>query len=177
MLTDAIVENFGRSTLQFYAKKGLFTRYENLEMLAAAIGVERKLLQEEFERYDGQSDPFGKTYFPAPLLPDTVYWEALVTPCVHYTMGGVKINQDAAVLDKNNKATPGKYSSSIGKKLACVNNCHLILGLFAAGEVTGGVHGKNRLAGSSLLECVVFGRTAGLNAARHALKTLRAVHA
>lgn len=110
VLTDAMVESFGRSTLQFYAKKGLFTRYENLEMLAEAIGANRKLLLEEFERYDKQqqSDFFGKTYFPAPLLPDTVYWKALVTPCVHYTMGGVEINQEAEVLNKNKQPIPGK---------------------------------------------------------------------
>jgi succinate dehydrogenase/fumarate reductase flavoprotein subunit len=44
-------------------------------------------------------------------------------------------------------------------------NKYKLLGFFAAGEVTGGVHGGNRLAGNSLLECVVFGRIAGRNAA------------
>ncbi|SMN18179.1 similar to Saccharomyces cerevisiae YEL047C FRD1 Soluble fumarate reductase, required with isoenzyme Osm1p for anaerobic growth [Maudiozyma saulgeensis] len=64
-----------------------------------------------------------------------------VTPVVHFTMGGAKINTDSEVVNKE------------GKPLA--------KGLYAAGEVSGGVHGANRLGGSSLLECVVFGRTAG----------------
>lgn len=64
-----------------------------------------------------------------------------VTPVVHFTMGGAKINTEAEVVNKE------------GKPLA--------KGLYAAGEVSGGVHGANRLGGSSLLECVVFGRTAG----------------
>jgi succinate dehydrogenase/fumarate reductase flavoprotein subunit len=69
-----------------------------------------------------------------------------VTPANHYTMGGVKINKDAQVIAEDD-----------GEPFN---------GLYAAGEVTGGVHGKNRLAGNSLLECVVFGRIAGQNAAK-----------
>jgi fumarate reductase flavoprotein subunit len=65
---------------------------------------------------------------------------ALITPAIHYTMGGLKFNSKTQVI--NVKGEP-------------------IKGLFAAGEVTGGLHGKNRLAGNSLLECVVFGRIAG----------------
>jgi len=66
-------------------------------------------------------------------------------------MGGVKIDTDSAILDKNDKAIPG---------------------LFAAGEICGGVHGKNRLGGSSLLGCVVFGRVAGDSASRYLLSQL-----
>ncbi|KAG0658239.1 fumarate reductase [Maudiozyma exigua] len=69
-----------------------------------------------------------------------------VTPVVHFTMGGAKINTEAEVVNKE------------GKPLA--------KGLYAAGEVSGGVHGANRLGGSSLLECVVFGRTAGNSIAK-----------
>lgn len=63
-----------------------------------------------------------------------------VTPVVHFTMGGARINVKAQVIGKNDE--------------------RLLKGLYAAGEVSGGVHGANRLGGSSLLECVVFGRTA-----------------
>lgn len=66
---------------------------------------------------------------------------------LHYSMGGMQINGKTQVL----KETGGELLP--------------IPGLFGAGEVTGGVHGENRLAGNSLLECVVFGRIAGLNAA------------
>ncbi|KAG1217310.1 hypothetical protein G6F68_021758 [Rhizopus microsporus] len=63
-------------------------------------------------------------------------------------MGGLNMNVNASILAQDGKTT--------------------IQGLYGAGEVTGGVHGRNRLAGNSLLECVVFGRTAGRNAAIYA---------
>jgi succinate dehydrogenase/fumarate reductase flavoprotein subunit len=63
-----------------------------------------------------------------------------MTPVLHYTMGGLEIDPESRVLDGSGKP---------------------IAGLFAAGEVAGGVHGANRLGGSSLLGCVVFGRVSG----------------
>lgn len=68
----------------------------------------------------------------------------IVTPAVHYTMGGVAINTQCQMLRSDGLPIPG---------------------LFGAGEVTGGLHGNNRLGGNSLLECVVFGRIAGRAAA------------
>ena len=74
-------------------------------------------------------------------------------------MGGIKINAAAEVLFNadNIMHDVARHDSSLFKP---------VLGLYAAGEVTGGVHGKNRLAGNSLLECVVFGRIAGKRAAQ-----------
>jgi succinate dehydrogenase/fumarate reductase flavoprotein subunit len=72
--------------------------------------------------------------------PESIVYVGRVTPAVHFTMGGVVIDEHARVVDGNGE---------------------VIKGLWAAGEVTGGVHGENRLGGSSLLECVVFGRRAG----------------
>jgi len=76
-----------------------------------------------------------------------------VTPITHFTMGGVAFNTKAQVLasdyDEEEKPIPG---------------------LWAAGEITGGIHGDNRLGGSSLLECVVFGRIAGEEAAEAAMR-------
>jgi len=73
---------------------------------------------------------------------------ALMTPVLHYTMGGVEIDDASRVLDTSGKVIPG---------------------LFACGEVAGGVHGANRLGGSSLLGCVVFGRVSGDSAASYLL--------
>ncbi|GMH65377.1 hypothetical protein TL16_g04186 [Triparma laevis f. inornata] len=74
-------------------------------------------------------------------LPKTgTYYVGLVQPVLHYTMGGLAVNSDGHVLDKEGSVIPG---------------------LLAAGEVMGGVHGENRLGGSSLLDCVVFGLRAG----------------
>ncbi|MGL5645346.1 FAD-binding protein, partial [Cetobacterium sp.] len=68
-----------------------------------------------------------------------------VSPAIHHTMGGVRINENAEVLDKN------------GDK---------IQGLYAAGEITGGVHGGNRIGGNAVTDIIVFGKIAGENAAK-----------
>ncbi|KAI9478426.1 MAG: FAD binding domain-containing protein [Benjaminiella poitrasii] len=153
VLTDDAVEDFGKSTLGFYASKGFFTQAEGIDNLAKVIDVDAKQLEQSFKEYDQyvgseKPDSTGKTFFPGPLSGPTTYWVALTTPVVHYTMGGLNMNTDAAILGDDETT--------------------VIPGLYGAGEVTGGVHGHNRLAGNSLLECVVFGRTAGRNAALYA---------
>lgn len=87
---------------------------------------------------------------------DDFFHVAIMTPVLHYTMGGLEVDPESRVLDNQGKSIPG---------------------LFAAGEVAGGVHGANRLGGSSLLGCVVFGRVAGDSAAAYLLQaTSAAVH-
>ena len=76
---------------------------------------------------------------------------AIMTPVLHYTMGGLEIDEESRVVSKEGKPIPG---------------------LFAAGEVAGGVHGANRLGGSSLLGCVVFGRVSGDSAAAYLLQRI-----
>ena len=71
------------------------------------------------------------------LFPKHVVFIGKVVPCTHYTMGGVATNEAGRVIDEKGNS---------------------ILNIFAAGEVTGGIHGQNRLGGNSLLECVVFGK-------------------
>merc|ERR550514_353148 len=91
-------------------------------------------------------DKFGKTFFPnAPLSMEDCFNIAVVTPVIHYSMGGLEIDQNSNVVD-----TRGR----------------VIQGLYAAGEVAAGAHGEVRLAGNALLECVVFGRVAGKVAAK-----------
>lgn len=99
-----------------------------------------------------EQDPFGKKVFPSSFAgvgtnDEEPLWVARITPALHYTMGGLKITEYGRVLRVDEEEVPG---------------------LFAAGEATGGVHGANRLGGNSLLDCVVFGRLAGENAAMHA---------
>merc|ERR1712139_670454 len=67
------------------------------------------------------------------------FYVAIITPTIHYCMGGLEVTADAEVVSKSG----------------------VIPGLYAAGEIAGGVHGNNRLGGNSLLDCVVFGRVAG----------------
>merc|ERR1712137_1220236 len=76
---------------------------------------------------------------------DDAFHVAIVTPVIHYCMGGLKIDEDSRVLGAGDK---------------------VIGGLYCGGEAAGGVHGSNRLGGNSLLDCVVFGRVSGRSAAR-----------
>jgi succinate dehydrogenase/fumarate reductase flavoprotein subunit len=92
-----------------------------------------------------RADEFGKKTFPNPTFTAASsgpFYLGLVTPTLHYCMGGLHIDNSAHVLS----AGPGHAP---------------IPGLYAAGEVVGGIHGNNRLAGNALTECVVFGRIAG----------------
>ncbi|CBZ23698.1 flavoprotein subunit-like protein [Leishmania mexicana MHOM/GT/2001/U1103] len=101
----------------------------------------------------GTPDQFGKTVFRNvdAFSMDGPLYVACIAPVVHYTMGGVHVNERAEVLDaKTKKPIPG---------------------LYCAGEAAGGVHGKNRLGGNSLLDCVVYGRVAGEAATKYLLAT------
>merc|ERR1711975_130028 len=102
-----------------------------------------------YEAYGGgkSHDVWGKKFFHnLPLDANDSFHVAVVTPVIHYCMGGLKMNPDAEILNASDAVIPG---------------------LYAAGEAMGGVHGNNRLGGNSLLDCVVFGRVSGRSAARH----------
>ncbi|RLN63287.1 hypothetical protein BBJ28_00006379 [Nothophytophthora sp. Chile5] len=131
------------STTQSVAEAAAFCHFEDPEALL-------KVLNEYVEFASGaKPDPFGKQTFPFPIehiaSVDTPMEISImeVAPTVHYCMGGVKINDNTQVLHSNGKP---------------------VAGLFAAGEVSGGLHGANRLGGNSLAECVVFGRVAAQQA-------------
>lgn len=95
--------------------------------------------------------PDGKDRFEnTPFDPTDEYYVGIVTPLLHYTMGGLKITEYSEVVDKKGKIIPG---------------------FFAGGECAGGVHNKNRLAGNSLVDCVVYGRTAGKSACKFVQQT------
>jgi succinate dehydrogenase/fumarate reductase flavoprotein subunit len=99
---------------------------------------------EEFNKaVDAGNDPFGRTLFNQKI--DTVpFYAAKRVPTVHHTMGGIQINMKSEVLNAEG---------------------NVILGLYAAGEVTGGIHGANRLGGNALADINTFDRIAGKNAA------------
>ncbi|KAJ2892153.1 uncharacterized protein MKZ38_010186 [Zalerion maritima] len=134
-----------------YSGRGLMRKMTGKE-LAKEIGCTPDHLQQSFKTYnsiaDGkQKDPWGKKFFHnLPLDIDDDFHVALMEPVLHFTMGGIEINDKAQVLNSEKKAFDG---------------------LFACGEVAGGVHGANRLGGSSLLGCVVYGRVAGDTASNY----------
>ena len=139
------------SVIQGYIKKGYTVEGQTYEELAEAMGVDSAAFAETMSNWNGyveaKNDPdFGRTSFANPL--DTApYYAIKVTAGVHHTMGGLKIDTNTEVLDTNGNAIPG---------------------LFAAGEITGGVHGANRLGGNAVADFTVFGRIAGKAASDYA---------
>merc|ERR1712127_48933 len=159
-----------------YTGRGVMKFYENGAALAKDMGVELSVLEKTHdEHYQAakktEKDPDGGSY---PAYPSGKSWDAasgktgsgkkfyhniiqgsavknepfyvaIITPVIHYCMGGLEIDVNSAVVNANGASIPG---------------------LYAAGEVAGGIHGNNRLGGNSLLDCVVFGRVAGAHAAK-----------
>ncbi|KAG5491957.1 hypothetical protein GH5_00853 [Leishmania sp. Ghana 2012 LV757] len=159
VLSEEAAKLFGKNSLTYYWKsQGLFTRVDDMKALASLIGCSVETLYRTLETYERQSTEkevcplTGKLVFPSVVGTKGPYYVAYVTPSIHYTMGGCLISPAAELLMED-------HSVNIFEDL------RPILGLFGAGEVTGGVHGRNRLGGNSLLECVVFGKIAGDRAA------------
>lgn len=134
-----------------YSGRGLMKKMTGKE-LVADIGCSEKDLEKTFNDYntyaDGSAkDPHGKKYYHnAPFHLDDTFHVAIMEPVLHFTMGGIEINDQAQCLNSNGQPFDG---------------------LFVCGELAGGVHGANRLGGSSLLGCVVYGRVAGDSASKY----------
>jgi flavocytochrome c len=163
-----ILNSVASKTIEWHCKhyegRGLMKFFKNGEALAKEMGISASALQATFTEYNKTAeaakqgkiiDPWGKKFFDAvPYDIKDSFYVAIITPVLHYTMGGIKINTDASCTKDDGVLIPG---------------------VFGAGEVNGGIHGLNRLGGSSLLDCVVFGRVAGASAAKYLLQeTLKA---
>ena len=139
------------SVIQGYIKKGYTVTGATYEELGKAMGVDAAAFAETMEKWNGyveakNAPDFGRTSFANPLN-TAPYYAVKVTAGVHHTMGGLKINANTEVLNEKGEVIPG---------------------LFAAGEVTGGVHGANRLGGNAVADFTVFGRIAGAAASDYA---------
>mgnify|MGYP000909317841 FL=1 len=134
-----------------YIKSGYTVTGATYEELAKAMGVDEATFVSTMNTWnqavEAKSDTeFNRTSFANPLTA-APYYAIKITPAVHHTMGGIVINPKAEVLNEKGE---------------------VISGLFAAGEVTGGVHGANRLGGNAVADFTVFGRIAGQSAADNA---------
>ena len=132
-----------------YISKGFTKQGETYESLAKEIGVPDEAFVKtmlDWNKYvtDKKDPDFGRTSF-ANQLDKSPFYAIKVTAGVHHTMGGLKIDSQTHVLKGDGSIIPG---------------------LFAAGEVTGGVHGSNRLGGNAVADFVIFGRIAGQEAAK-----------
>lgn len=151
-------KNNFNETMNSLVESGRALKADTLEELAEKMGVPAENMVAaitEHNRHcpggdlDGEADEFGRTlYADVGGLNDGIntapFYAGMRVPTVHHTMGGVEINTKTEVIDTNGNVIPG---------------------LFAAGEVTGGIHGTNRLGGNALTDTVVFGRIAGTSAA------------
>ena len=150
---ETVRENLG--AINGYINKGYAVSANSLEELGKKIGIDSKNLVATMKKYNeyvksGKDTEFNKNILPRQLV-KAPYYAIEVSPAVHHTMGGVAINNSAEVLTADGK---------------------IIKGLYAAGEITGGVHGANRIGGNAVTDIVVFGKIAGDNAAEYA-KTIK----
>ena len=135
------------SVIQGYINRGLMLSGDTCEALAEALEIPADAFAKTMETWNGyvaeKNDPdFGRTSFANPL--DTApFYAVKVTAGIHHTMGGLKIDPETHVINESGEIIPG---------------------LFAAGEVTGGVHGGNRLGGNAVADIVIFGRIAAQSA-------------
>ena len=135
---------------QNYTAEKLMTKCDTIADVAKLIGVDEKVVQASFDQYHKAFDNKKDDLFGRPemliRMAQAPYFVAEVTPGIHHTMGGVKIDPQAEVLTPEKKPIPG---------------------LFAAGEVTGGVHGGNRIGGNAVADIITFGRISANSALKY----------
>lgn len=135
--------------IEQYEKMGFVLKGDTIEALAQAMNVPADQLKTTLDTWNAsvkskKDTEFGRTTGMDNDLSAAPYYAIKIGPGIHYTMGGVKINTNTEVLNKAGQPIPG---------------------LFAAGEVTGGLHGQNRIGGNSVAEIIIFGRQAGIKSA------------
>ena len=138
----------GLKAIEKYVSTGITVQADTIEGLAELIDVDPATLAETLKNWNqyvaDQKDPeFGRESGMDADLSQAPYYAIKIAPGIHHTMGGVRINTSTQVLDASGEPIPG---------------------LFAAGEVTGGVHGGNRIGGNAVADIVVFGKIAAESA-------------
>ena len=135
---------------QNYTAEKLMTKCDTIADVAKLIGVDPKVVQASFDQYHKAFDNKKDDLFGRPemliRMDQAPYFVAEVTPAIHLTKGGVKIDTQAEVLTPEKQPIPG---------------------LIAAGEVTGGVHGGNRIGGNAVADIITFGRISANSALKY----------
>lgn len=135
--------------INFYEEQGFVESAETIEELAAVIHVPTETLTATWEQWNqnvanGADEQFGRTTAMQNDLSAGPFYAIQIAPGIHHTMGGVKVNSNTEVLTEDGSIIPG---------------------LYAAGELTGGLHGENRIGGNAVADIIIFGRQAGTKAA------------
>jgi fumarate reductase flavoprotein subunit len=149
LIVDSSIYKKNKLT-QGYHKNGYMTECQTLDDIAKLIGAPAGNVKAAFEQYwaaydNKKDDLFGRPEMVI-RMDQGPWYVAEVTPGIHHTMGGVKIDTKAEVISTKGKPIPG---------------------LFAAGEVTGGVHGGNRIGGNAVADIITYGRIAGQSASKY----------
>jgi cytochrome b involved in lipid metabolism len=149
LLLSAAAATEASRHVSVYTNQGLLTALQGINEISKHLNIPKSTIHDTLHQYQASAsqgmDAFGKTVFenlPSLDFENETFVVGEVTPVLHYCMGGLTIDSEGHVMR---------------------NDGMVIEGLFAAGEVTGGVHGNNRLGGNSLLECAVFGGIIGRN--------------
>ena len=151
LVFDQTVRN-SLASIETYANQHLLSQGTTIEELANSVGIPAMMLSETVSRYNayqkaGFDQDFGRSATEMPVVLETPpFYAVRVTPAIHHTMGGLSVNTDTQVLRADGTPIPG---------------------LYAAGEVTGGLHGANRLGGNGVADIVVNGRLAGIAASKN----------
>ncbi len=137
------------ASIETYANQHLLIEGSSIAEIASLTGIPTENLTKSLARYNeqqkaGDEDDFGRSAIGMTALETAPFYAVRVKPAIHHTMGGLRVNTETQVLTTDGKPIPG---------------------LFAAGEVTGGLHGANRLGGNGVADIVVNGRLAGMAAA------------
>jgi len=136
------------SAIKKYKDAGLLTEAGSLKELGEKLKIDATELENTVNTYNGYYKDQNDTEFDRRILPveltKSPFYGVEISPAIHHTMGGIKINTKTEVIN---------------------NSGNVIEGLYAAGEVTGGIHGGNRIGGNAVTDITVFGKIAGKNAA------------
>lgn len=135
--------------IEFYLFKGIVEKASTIEKLAESLDIPDRMLHHSLDKWNRsienkEDKSFRRETGMDNYLSSAPFYAIQITPGVHHTMGGIKINYRTEVLNTNQNS---------------------IKGLYAAGEVAGGVHGQNRIGGNAIAEIIIFGRQAGKQAA------------
>lgn len=154
LMNEEMAKEFGNHFNYYKDVKGFIIEHTNFNELSKNINVDYQKIVNTINKHNDACDKkiidkYNKTTFLHKFDLNKKIYSMIITPSVHYTMGGIKINNNTEVINTNGKP---------------------IKGLYGAGEVTGGVHGGNRLGGNSLAECGVFGRIAANSAVNYIMK-------
>ena len=151
-MNQEMANEFGNSFFYYKDVQGFILEHKDFLEMANELNLDYKDLESTINSYnegfEKKLDEFNKTTFPYKFDLTKKVYSMIITPSIHYTMGGLKINNKGEILNSSNER---------------------INGLYGAGEVTGGVHGGNRLGGNSLAECGVYGRISANSAVNYIL--------